>query len=398
MTNNDLVGRALHILKDGLTPAVRDWFPGESHDDVAHLLKLISFRWNEIQEQTDRRARTLAHELIDVRNEWAHQVQFSDDDAFRALDSAERIMRLVGNEASSIQVNELKKLLRRPVPENVAPNLEKEKMRTPRIFKIANPVRKPLSRVIPISTEPLKNLPFSTDKGTNCYESLMNRLAVVTEQVYGSAEVKIGKLARCITPLDFGWVRESRVEHYEDSDGEFLRIVMHIGDTKAQGDEFFRLNPVGIQWPDSIGGYTLKVRPYLKVADAYASALFWICPTKDEIKNTHTRKFFDRFAGRVTRSEWDRFEKEISEYISDWKSKCVVRDGFDLISWDDVLVSSNRSNFLFSSGTNLNVLIPFSECQTLDSQVDSSNFSNQYRQILETVKTIVERRYRNTFS
>src|SRR5690606_17419758 len=49
--------------------------------------------------------RTLVSELRDVRNRWAHQQPFSTDDAYRALDSAGRLLTAV----SAPEVEELEK-------------------------------------------------------------------------------------------------------------------------------------------------------------------------------------------------------------------------------------------------------------------------------------------------
>ena len=39
--------------------------------------------------------RNYVRELIDARNRWAHQEPFSSDDAYRALDSAERLLQAI---------------------------------------------------------------------------------------------------------------------------------------------------------------------------------------------------------------------------------------------------------------------------------------------------------------
>src|SRR5262249_313945 len=50
--------------------------------------------------------RTLVSELRDVRNKWAHQEHFTTDDAYRALDSAGRLLIAV----SAPQAEEVEKL------------------------------------------------------------------------------------------------------------------------------------------------------------------------------------------------------------------------------------------------------------------------------------------------
>src|SRR5437868_848428 len=121
MTNHERVGKALDLLKSGLGPFVerelenvyRDRAHGEAirlaggddrllakqrpRDwDAAAQLKLMWEAWNDVFRQTLGPAeRSLVSELRDHRNRWAHQEAFSSDDAYRALDSATRLLTAV---------------------------------------------------------------------------------------------------------------------------------------------------------------------------------------------------------------------------------------------------------------------------------------------------------------
>lgn len=132
ITNHERVGKALDLLKGGLTPFVgremkaqyrEQWitaarasagdalaaqFRGaEPQWDSASLLAVMWNQWNEVFRKTLGQAeRTLVSELRDVRNRWAHQQPFSTDDAYRALDSAGRLLTAV----SAPQVEEVEKL------------------------------------------------------------------------------------------------------------------------------------------------------------------------------------------------------------------------------------------------------------------------------------------------
>src|SRR5689334_12303160 len=130
LTNQERVGKAMELLKDGLGPFVerelenvfksramqealriagdermarqrpRDW-------DVAALLKIIWEAWNDVFRRTLGPAeRSLVSELRDHRNKWAHQEQFTSDDAYRALDSAGRLLAAV----SAPQADEIEKM------------------------------------------------------------------------------------------------------------------------------------------------------------------------------------------------------------------------------------------------------------------------------------------------
>jgi predicted AAA+ superfamily ATPase len=131
ITNHDRVGKALELLKSGLGPFVdREFkntyqaraaseaarFLGEDRLnakrpmadwDASALLKLMWESWNEVFRKTLGPAeRSLLSELRDHRNKWAHQQTFSSDDAYRALDSAGRLLSAV----SAPQSDEIEKM------------------------------------------------------------------------------------------------------------------------------------------------------------------------------------------------------------------------------------------------------------------------------------------------
>lgn len=128
VSNRDRVGGALDLLGRALRPyverelqaaygdrwrqeaalvldreiQVRD---GEAHLDVYALLKIMWDRWTPVFGRVlSRGDRSLVAELRDVRNRWAHQEPFSSDDAYRALDSAQRLLMAIsaGEEAAEI--------------------------------------------------------------------------------------------------------------------------------------------------------------------------------------------------------------------------------------------------------------------------------------------------------
>ena len=133
ITNHERVGKALELLKDGLQPfveremkaqhaqlwldQVRESVPetqthlfsakGEPQWDSASLLSVMWNQWNVVFRKTLGQAeRTLVSELRDVRNRWAHQKPFTGDDAYRALDSAGRLLTAV----SAPQSDEIEKM------------------------------------------------------------------------------------------------------------------------------------------------------------------------------------------------------------------------------------------------------------------------------------------------
>ena len=57
------------------------------------LIEAHGESWNDVFRRTLGQAeRSLVSELRDLRNKWAHQESFSTDDAYRAFDSAGRLL------------------------------------------------------------------------------------------------------------------------------------------------------------------------------------------------------------------------------------------------------------------------------------------------------------------
>jgi len=121
-TNRERVGRALDLVMEGLgsfvdravekrqvnqaNPAASRNFMDRRLDrpvsqrDVTALVNVILDKWNEVLlfRNTLGRRRHLLHELRDHRNRWAHQEPFSPDDAYRAVDTAYRLLQAISAE------------------------------------------------------------------------------------------------------------------------------------------------------------------------------------------------------------------------------------------------------------------------------------------------------------
>lgn len=122
-SNHGKVGDALELLNRGLRPFVErglqsvhgDQWPevvvqilredrgalksitkGELNWDTQNLLFIMWDQWNIVFRNILGHAeRSLVSELREVRNHWAHQMPFSTDDAYRALDSIERLLTAI---------------------------------------------------------------------------------------------------------------------------------------------------------------------------------------------------------------------------------------------------------------------------------------------------------------
>ena len=69
--------------------------------------------WYPFGQAVGKAGEAFASELRQVRNEWAHNKTFTDDDAYRALDTAERLLKLVGAAGEADEVRDIRLNLRR---------------------------------------------------------------------------------------------------------------------------------------------------------------------------------------------------------------------------------------------------------------------------------------------
>lgn len=69
--------------------------------------------WYPFSQALGKAGESFAIELREVRNTWAHNGTFSDDDAYRALDTGERLLRLVGAAQEADEVRSIRLNLRR---------------------------------------------------------------------------------------------------------------------------------------------------------------------------------------------------------------------------------------------------------------------------------------------
>ena len=129
LSNRERVGRILEALQDGLRPFIlREYrmtfkaqyldemaaalssyshpgLPDEARSDQETLLaaldtqrclNLMWRRWNEVfQGKLGHVARSYVSEMIEARNNWAHQAAFSNDAAYRIADTAGRLLKAV---------------------------------------------------------------------------------------------------------------------------------------------------------------------------------------------------------------------------------------------------------------------------------------------------------------
>jgi ribonuclease III len=120
ISNRDRIGKALDSLRQGLYSYVEQkmhaihgstWMTkAGSHlrehqkskqqvdeiirEDVSALLTVVNREWEKVfKSELSQPDRALVNELLEVRNQWAHQSTFSTDDTYRAVDSVFRLLK-----------------------------------------------------------------------------------------------------------------------------------------------------------------------------------------------------------------------------------------------------------------------------------------------------------------
>jgi predicted AAA+ superfamily ATPase len=130
LTNNERVGKALDLLSVGLAPFVEREFKAEwgaewlqyarkderavSPSDTQFLLGAMMAHWQKVFDKVLGRAeRNYVGELITIRNNWAHQVTFTSDDTYRALDTAHRLLTSAQATDAAAQLDKMRQELLR---------------------------------------------------------------------------------------------------------------------------------------------------------------------------------------------------------------------------------------------------------------------------------------------
>lgn len=133
-SNRERIDQGFQFLQQGLGPFVhevmcaaapsgQDWAAmleardnakfGSAHkyskDDPRFLLKVITEEWRVFKDKLSRGEQSFASELRDTGNKLAHGEKFSADDAYRALDTMERLLAAVDAHDQAEQVRKLRR-------------------------------------------------------------------------------------------------------------------------------------------------------------------------------------------------------------------------------------------------------------------------------------------------
>ena len=101
---------------------------GNIHWDQQGLLRVMDIFWNEaFRDVLGRTDRAMVNELVEVRNKWAHNEQFSYDDAERALDTMRRLMDSISAGDASDKLTSLRNAVLRVKFEEMRRSAERKK-------------------------------------------------------------------------------------------------------------------------------------------------------------------------------------------------------------------------------------------------------------------------------
>lgn len=156
LTHHERVGKVMELLRQGLGPFVerevrekvtkgvvqmrelrrslgdpRAFEKPVAEWDAAAQLKVMWTQWNDVFRYVlGRSERSLVQELRDWRNKWAHQERFSSDDAYRAIDSVERLLAAV-SAPQAVEVGKMKGDLLRQTLDQQTRNRERRSVASP---------------------------------------------------------------------------------------------------------------------------------------------------------------------------------------------------------------------------------------------------------------------------
>ena len=101
---------------------------GNIHWDQQALFKVMDIFWNDaFRDVLGRTDRAMVNELVEVRNKWAHNKQFSYDDAERALDTMRRLMDSISAGEVSDKLTNLRNAVLRVKFEEMRRSAERRK-------------------------------------------------------------------------------------------------------------------------------------------------------------------------------------------------------------------------------------------------------------------------------
>jgi len=260
-----------------------------------------------------------------------------------------------------------------------------------------------------------ENIPFRGLDFLNDFESdpklkelIEVRLNVIKQQMLdlwnkerdSDAELVFSRANIPVT--NYSWVDEINIEPVQNKiTGEkFIALRVWPGDTKNQGHFIFNTSHT-FEWPDYIykNEYKFIVSPYIKFS--HMQGLCWVWTKDKNNPVSHTKEFFDKFAGKWNRNnnggwtkrgeKWEDFDHILEQVIAageNWKKNS---------EFDQRLQNSQRSYFYVSIGFAIEVLIPYHIAQEIDGRkTDGINdFALELKIVAEQLLDTLDKEFSN---
>lgn len=253
---------------------------------------------------------------------------------------------------------------------------------------------------------PFKEIAFpdSLEKSPKQKELLEVRLNLIKQGIleYWNKEINSDDelvFNRANIPVhDYSWVDEINIEPSIDDETvqKFIALKVWPGDTKHQGKSIFKKGKT-FEWPSYIlnKDYKLRVQPYIKFS--HMQGLCWVYTRGEANPKTHTKEFFDRFAGKWKRdkqkgwvkrnADWEELDQilnEVNASEQDWKKDS---------EFNSKIEQSQRSYFYISSGFAVEVRMPYENAQELDVNGDNNPIVKELKKISETLLNILNNQF-----
>lgn len=235
---------------------------------------------------------------------------------------------------------------------------------------------------------PLAGVPFALPEPKEAYIPIAARIEMLKLQLGPTR--KIGN--RIAVQLNQSWVSEAHLHTTRVGDKDYLAAALWVADTKGQGHFIFNGD---LSWTKlesvTIGKkpYSLQLSPYIKFGH-FNGSIAELYAKPDEVSHflakVHTPENYREYSGRWSRASWNELESELDKLLSgiDWRSRA---------GWAGNFVATERSYVTIAFGFRVELLVPYTEAQELDSfnSLNGTNLLVQLmRQLLNDFGKIVE--------
>lgn len=172
-----------------------------------------------------------------------------------------------------------------------------------------------------------------------------------------------------------GWAQEILFNIDENGD---LIATIYPGNTKAQGYQLFKSNPVFSNYVEILNEKYVVSKTYHIKFTSFQKFFTGLWFDENGIKNElYTTYNFNKFTGRKKKGvHWDEIETLFDNCLSfDWKDQC---------KWNELIINSGKNQFDISFGYRIDVKIPFRKLREIDTDfAELGNLTKMIENIYE---------------